>query len=109
MLALSILGFNLGIELMQLLVVVITMPWLILLSLTPFYKWVRISSALLAALAALGWIAIRISGVPNFIERAMAAVTQYSPLAILLLAIIAIPSYLYNASKEKPISAQIER
>ena len=108
-LALSILGFNLGIELMQLLVVVITMPWLILLSLTPFYKWVRISSALLAALAALGWIATRISGVPNFIERAMAAVTQYSPLAILLLAIIAIPSYLYNASKEKPISAQIER
>lgn len=107
--ALSLLGFNLGIELMQLFVVAITMPWLILLSLTPFYKAVRISSAMLAALAACGWMATRVSGAPNVIERAMEAVTQYSPLAILLLAIIAIPAYFYHSSKEKPISAQIER
>ena len=108
-LALSILGFNLGIELMQLFVVALTVPWLILLSLTPFYQWVRISSALLAALAALGWIATRVSGAPNVIERSMQAVTQYSPLAILLLALIAIPAYFYTSSKKRIISAQIER
>jgi hypothetical protein len=107
--ALSILGFNLGIELMQLFVVAITMPWLILLSLTPFYKAVRISSAMLAALAALGWIATRVSGAPNFVERSMDAVTQYSPLAILVLALMAIPAYFYNSNKEKTISTQIER
>ena len=106
--ALSILGFNLGIELMQLFVVAITMPWLILLSFTPVYQVVRISSALLAALAALGWIATRVSGAPNVVERAMAAVTQYSPLVILFLALIAIPAYLYHASREKTISAQIQ-
>lgn len=107
--ALSILGFNLGIELMQLFVVSLTMPWLILLSRTPIYKWVRISSALLAALAALGWIATRVSGASNAIERAMEAATQYSPLAILLLALIAIPAYFFKPNKEQPISAQIER
>ncbi|MBL8205992.1 MAG: HupE/UreJ family protein [Blastocatellia bacterium] len=107
--ALSILGFNLGIELMQLFVVAITMPWLTLLSLTPFYKGVRISSAMLAVLAALGWMATRISGVPNAIERAMEAVTQFSPLAVLLLALVAIPTYLYSANKGKTIAAQIER
>lgn len=107
--ALSILGFNLGIELMQLFVVFITMPWLILLSLTPIYKWVRIGSALLAALAATGWIATRISGAPNVIERAMESATQYSPLAILLLILIALPAYFFSPNKEKTIAAQIER
>ncbi|WP_456831076.1 HupE/UreJ family protein [Deinococcus sp. UYEF24] len=33
--ALSLLGFNLGIEAMQLLVIAVTMPWLILLARTP--------------------------------------------------------------------------
>ena len=107
--ALSILGFNLGIEVMQLFVIAITMPWLILLSLTPFYKWVRITSALLAAIASLGWIANRVSGKPNIIDHSMQAFVQYSPLAILLLALIAIPAYRYHSNKERMISAQIER
>ncbi len=107
--ALSLLGFNLGIELMQLFVVFITMPWLILLSLTPIYQWVRVSSALLAALAAMGWIATRVSGASNVIERAMESATEYSPLAILLLALIALPAYFFGSNRGKTISAQIER
>lgn len=94
---LSILGFNLGIEVMQLFVIAITVPWLILLSLTPFYKWVRITSALLAAIASLGWFANRVSGKPNIIDHSMQAFVQYSPLAILLLALIAIPAYFYTS------------
>jgi uncharacterized protein (TIGR03437 family) len=43
--ALSILGFNLGIELMQLFVIAVTMPWLVLLSLTPLYPRVRVVCA----------------------------------------------------------------
>ncbi|HWB96245.1 MAG TPA: HupE/UreJ family protein [Bryobacteraceae bacterium] len=93
--ALSILGFNLGIELMQLFVIAVTVPWLILLSLTPAHKWVRMGGALLAAVAALGWIVNRVSGESNGIERLMTTVTRFSPLGILLLAFIAIPAYMY--------------
>lgn len=52
-LALSLLGFNLGIEVFQLLVVALTIPWLILLSRTPAYAYVRVGGALLAGVTAL--------------------------------------------------------
>ena len=39
---LSLLGFNLGIEVMQLFIIAITMPWLILLARTPAYRFVRL-------------------------------------------------------------------
>ncbi|MEN9609984.1 MAG: hypothetical protein RLZZ628_798 [Bacteroidota bacterium] len=58
---LSILGFNIGIELQQLLVVVLTVPGLILLSKQPkIYDFVRIGGALLAAIAASAWIMERV-------------------------------------------------
>jgi len=93
-LALSILGFNLGIEMTQLFVIAITMPWLILLSLTPAHHYVRTGGAVLAAIAAVGWIANRVSGESNVVERWMTVFTGYSPLAVLALALIAIPAYL---------------
>ncbi|NOT62322.1 MAG: hypothetical protein HOP19_19110 [Acidobacteria bacterium] len=92
-LALSILGLNLGIELMQLFIIAMTMPWLILLSLTPSYVWVRMSCAFLAAIAALGWLAERISGNSNFIGAALQKFPHYAPAAILLLALIALTAY----------------
>lgn len=108
-LALSILGFNLGIELMQLFVIAITVPWLILLSLTPVYKRVRIIIAILAAIAALGWILERVSGTPNMIGSSIQQITPYAPLGILLLAFIAIPAYLYAPVRERNISSSPER
>ncbi|WFA17409.1 HupE/UreJ family protein [Paenibacillus mucilaginosus] len=63
--ALSILGFNLGIELMQLFVIAITVPWLILLSLTRAYHPVRTAGAVFAGIAALGWMAERALGTSN--------------------------------------------
>ena len=95
-LALSIFGFNLGIELMQLFVIGCTVPWLILLSMTPAHRWVRIGGAVLAGIAAVGWIVNRVSGESNGIERLMTTVTSFSPLGILILALIAIPAYLYT-------------
>jgi len=90
--ALSILGFNLGIELTQLFVVTVTVPWLILLSLTPAHRWVRLSGEVLAAIAAAGWIVNRLSGESNGVERLMTTVTDFAPLGILILALIAIPA-----------------
>ena len=58
-LALSILGFNLGIELMQLLIIALIAPWLILLSRTNIYKPLRIAGAVLSAIVAVIWVVER--------------------------------------------------
>ncbi len=99
--ALSILGFNLGIELMQLFVIAVTMPWLVLLSMTPLYARVRISCAVLAGVAAIGWMASRITGHSNAIEQSMQVATEFAPLSILALALIAAPAYWYHSGKTR--------
>jgi hypothetical protein len=63
----SILGFNLGIESMQLIVVAAAMPSLVLLSRTSAYPMLRIGGALFAGFASVGWIAERLLGVHNSI------------------------------------------
>jgi hypothetical protein len=88
-LALSILGFNLGIELMQIFIILIIAPWLILLSKTPVYQWFRVPAALLAGIAAVGWIAERVSGNSNAITLTLDSITPYAPRLIILLAIAA--------------------
>lgn len=88
--ALSLLGFNLGIELMQLLVIGLTIPWLILLSRTPVYSTVRLSGAVLAGVAALAWVVERITGQSNLITYGVEQVTPYAPYALVLLAMLAL-------------------
>jgi len=61
----GILAFNLGIETMQLLVVVATLPSLLLMSRTRAYPFLRIGGALFAGIASLGWIAERLLSVHN--------------------------------------------
>ncbi len=58
--ALSLLGFNLGIEVMQLLIIAVTMPWLIVLARTSVYTPVRILGASIAAIASLAWLGERL-------------------------------------------------
>jgi hypothetical protein len=53
---LSILGFNIGIELMQLFVIGISVPWLIILSRKTIYRYVRVTGAVFAAIAAIAWM-----------------------------------------------------
>ena len=52
---LSIFGFNLGIELVQLIVVAVTMPVLMVLARTRIYPSVRIAGAVIAGAAAIFW------------------------------------------------------
>lgn len=59
-LALGLLGFNLGIEAMQLLVVALVLPSLIVLSRSPWYRPVRTTGAAIAGLAATGWLLDRL-------------------------------------------------
>jgi len=100
-LILSILGFNIGIEIMQLFVITLIIPWLILLSQSPLYKWIRISWAVLAIIAALAWITERLSGNVNFISTAIQNNASRAPWGILILAVTAILLYGIHWKKEK--------
>jgi HupE / UreJ protein len=91
--ALSLLGFNLGIEVMQLLIIAVTMPWLILLARTPAYTPVRVVGALAALLAALGWLGERL-GYTNPLGTLANNLGPYSPWVIVGLAGLALIVFL---------------
>lgn len=93
-LALSLLGFNVGIELMQLLVVGLTIPWLLLLACTSYYKYVRLGGAVLAGLAATAWLVERLSGDSNALTRALATAVPHAPWLLASLAIGSVVLYL---------------
>ncbi len=97
---LSILGFNIGIEIQQLFVVLLTVPSFILLSEQPkIYDFIRIFSALSAGLAAIAWIFQRISGNSNFITEGVEHVFGYGRWLILGLAVLALGSNLWDKKK----------
>jgi hypothetical protein len=75
----SILGFNIGIELVQLLVVAAVMPTLVLLARTRFYPGVRATGAALAGVAALAWIVERLFAAENPVGRAIDAGLSHAP------------------------------
>jgi hypothetical protein len=57
---LSILGFNIGIELMQLCIILVTFPLLLLLSQTRYYTIFRQIGAVVMIVMAIGWMVERI-------------------------------------------------
>ena len=92
--ALSILGFNVGIELMQLFVLLLFVPWLIILSHYSFYRWLRIAGALFAIVASAAWIAERIMQRPNKITTTVQNIAVHGQWIILALALMALLTYL---------------
>ncbi len=75
----SILGFNIGIELVQLMVVAAAMPALVLLAQTRFYPAVRTAGAGLAGVAAIAWIIERGLATENPIGRAIDTALGHAP------------------------------
>jgi hypothetical protein len=73
----GILAFNLGIETMQILVVVLTLPSLLLVSRTRAYPIVRIGGAVFAGAAAVGWMIERLSDVETPVEMIVHAVARH--------------------------------
>lgn len=61
----GILAFNVGIEVMQLVVVLAALPALILLSRTVLYAPLRVGGAVFAGVVAVGWIVERVWDVPG--------------------------------------------
>lgn len=97
----SVLAFNLGIETIQLLVILVTMPWLLLLARTAIYPLLRVLGASLTGVAAAAWFFERALGWPNpigpFVERAAAH-------ALWIVASLAVLSFL-TLLPRRPLSA----
>ncbi len=86
----SILGFNLGIEAMQLVVVAAALPSLILLSRTRLYPSVRIVGALFVGGVAAGWVAQRAWSLPNPTDAFVTALAQHAAWIALGLTLLAV-------------------
>ncbi|WP_229598840.1 HupE/UreJ family protein [Runella limosa] len=69
---LSILGFNIGIELMQLALIVVAFPLLFLLAKTSSYGLIRTVGAVMMMILAFAWMVERIQESPNFVTEWLA-------------------------------------
>ncbi|MFT4211912.1 MAG: HupE/UreJ family protein [Microbacterium sp.] len=77
-LVLSLLGFNIGIELMQLFVVLLVLPPLVVLARTRGYAPLRVTAAVVTGLAAVGWLVDRL-GMTNPLGTAADSIGAASP------------------------------
>lgn len=96
--ALSLLGFNLGIEAMQLLIIALTMPWLIVLARTPVYTPIRVAGGLVAAVASLGWLGERL-GFASPLSSFANGLGPYGPWVIVGLAGLALAALLLQRTR----------
>lgn len=95
----SILGFNLGIELVQLMVVAAVMPPLVMLARTRWYPAVRTGGAAFAGIAATAWILERSLGVDNPVGRLIDSGLSH---AAWLFAALILGALLAFASERRP-------
>lgn len=94
---LSILGFNIGIEVMQLFVIAITIPWFVIMSKTDYFIYIKNGFAILISIISIGWILQRITNNNNFITTSADKLFMFSPWIILGLSIFSLA--LFSLSK----------
>ncbi|MFT4076187.1 MAG: HupE/UreJ family protein [Asticcacaulis sp.] len=99
----AVFGFNLGIELMQLLIVALVVPWLILLARARAYRRVRLTGAVLAAVSSVAWAIARINGYANPVSELMDAMLAHAAWGLIPLAIAAVVLFLV---KRRPQGAE---
>ncbi len=104
--ALAILGFNIGIELVQLAVVLAVVPALLLLVRTPYYGIVRSLGGGFAALAALAWLVERIMEDSNPVSRAFDAMLGYAPWLVGVLTLLGLLLHARARFRSPPIAGQ---
>lgn len=102
----SLLGFNLGIELVQLLLVCLALPSLLVLARMRIQPVVRVGGALLTGTAALGWLADRL-GAPNPVARAADSAGSHTTLMLATLALAAVAAVGWTlATRWREVSEQ---
>jgi hypothetical protein len=100
----SILGFNIGIELVQIAVVAVVMPVLVVMARTSSYAAFRIGAAAFAGIAAIAWIIERVFRVDNIVGRAIDVGLGHAPW--LLAALIAGAAAMVFADRRQAGSAR---
>lgn len=86
----TLLGFNTGIELAQLALLALVLPWLLLLARTRAYRAFRVGGALTAGVLASGWLLERTVGVPNPTGLVVAWMEAHPVALLIALALAAI-------------------
>jgi hypothetical protein len=110
-LAWSLVGFNLGIELAQIVGLALVVPWVLLLATTSMFTPFRKVAALAGAMLATAWFAERAFGVTNP-TTAWTAVLERHPLVDLaVLAGFAIAARLFapERTREAPAASEAGR
>ena len=103
----TILGFNLGIEAMQLVVVIAVLPSLLLMSRTRIYWLPRIGGALLAALASVGWIVERVLNVRNVINPFVEDVAQNAERIAAAASLVSLVCWFLEARRAAQLTARM--
>jgi hypothetical protein len=85
----SLLGVNLGIELVQLLLVCLALPSLLVLARLRVQPALRLTGAVVTGTTAVGWLADRL-GLPNPVARAADSVGSHTTLLLAALAVTAL-------------------
>ncbi len=88
---LSVLGFNLGIEAMQLFVMLMILPSFLVMcnNSLPFYQKFRTTGAILAIFSATAWMAERSTGNPNYVSIFLQKTPEYSFYIVLGIGLLA--------------------
>jgi hypothetical protein len=102
----SVLGFNLGIETMQLAVVAATLPSLLLLSRTRAYSTLRMAGALFAVIASSAWIAELLFDMRTPVDRAVESVARYGPQLAAALFILSLACWMTHNPFAQPREAR---
>ncbi|MEV5841336.1 HupE/UreJ family protein [Streptomyces sp. NPDC051985] len=87
----SLLGFNLGIELVQLLLVCLALPTLLVLARLRVQPALRLTGAVLTGIAALGWLVDRL-GLPNPVARTADSAGSHTTALLIVLTLAALTS-----------------
>ncbi|MFF4584103.1 HupE/UreJ family protein [Streptomyces sp. NPDC001388] len=97
----SLLGFNLGIELVQLLLVCLALPSLLVLARLRVQPALRLAGALLTGTAALGWLADRL-GLPNPVARAADGAGSHTTPLLAALTVTALAATAWSLAARRP-------
>jgi hypothetical protein len=102
-LLLSLLGFNIGIELMQVLVILLVMPWLLFIGSEKTYRLICYFGATIASIASIAWILERSTEQSNFISSYLQSSPTYSVYFVIGLALFSIGHKISTLFRKKRV------
>ncbi|MNY01259.1 hypothetical protein D3C86_1337820 [compost metagenome] len=102
----STLGFSVGVELMQLFIILCVVPWFVLLSKYRIHKIIRISAGTFAIVASVAWIITRIADRPNIISNYAESILSDGKWLIAGLVFLAILNEVYQQVRERKASSE---